>query len=80
MIGSLAKVKISASRFPTSLLEFIADIAPNLETLALEDIEEPEAIFQVMPRIIGNIRHLEMSFSEAFETPVRVAKYILPAK
>ncbi|XP_055629759.1 uncharacterized protein LOC129770748 [Toxorhynchites rutilus septentrionalis] len=68
-ISCLKRVKISASRFPISLLEFIADIAPKLETLALEDIQEPEAIFQIMPGIVGSLQHLEMSFSDSFETP-----------
>ncbi|XP_053688455.1 uncharacterized protein LOC128737774 [Sabethes cyaneus] len=68
-IGSLVAVKIAGSRFPLTLLEFIADIAPNLNALALEDVENPEEMFRILPSMVGHIRHLELGYSARFERP-----------
>ncbi|XP_055607244.1 uncharacterized protein LOC129754985 isoform X2 [Uranotaenia lowii] len=68
-IPTLRQVKIAGSRFPISLLEFIADIAPMLESLALEDVENPEEMFRTIPRLVSGIVHLEMGYTEGFERP-----------
>ncbi|XP_062549575.1 uncharacterized protein LOC134214174 [Armigeres subalbatus] len=68
-IGTLRTVQISASRFPISLLEFIADIAPNLENLKMEDVENPEELFRILPGLLEKIRLLELSYSKQFERP-----------
>lgn len=69
-IDSLTSVKIAGNRFPLTLLEFIADIAPNLESLTLEDINNPEEMFRILPVIVGHIRHLAIGYSRRFERPV----------
>ncbi|KAL1402640.1 hypothetical protein pipiens_006008 [Culex pipiens pipiens] len=66
---ALSSVKIATCRFPVSLLEFIADIAPNLVQLALENIESPEEMFRLLPELLPNIRTLEMGYTKGFERP-----------
>ncbi|XP_058832927.1 uncharacterized protein LOC131690871 [Topomyia yanbarensis] len=68
-IVSLTTVTIAGNRFPVPMLEFIADIAPNLQSLTLEDVAKPPEIFYILPTLVGNIGHLEMGYSHHFERP-----------
>lgn len=68
-IQTLNTVQICGSRFPINVLEFIADIAPNLERLSLEDLENPEEMFRILPMLVGSIRCFDIGYSETFERP-----------
>lgn len=68
-IKTLETVRISGSRFPISLLEFIADIAPNLSSLTMEDVENPEELFRILPELVATIQSFRLSYSEGFERP-----------
>lgn len=66
-LPSLSSVKIATCRFPATLLEFIADIAPSLTHLSLENLECPEEMFRLLPDLLPSIRHLQMSYTRGFE-------------
>ncbi|XP_065073359.1 uncharacterized protein LOC135697530 [Ochlerotatus camptorhynchus] len=68
-IRTLKAVRICGSRFPISVLEFIADIAPNLDSLALENLEHPQDMFRILPMLVGSIRRFAIGYSETFERP-----------
>lgn len=68
-ITALSSVKIATCRFPVSLLDFIADIAPNLAQLSLENIECPEEMFRLLPELLPNLRTLELGYTKGFERP-----------
>lgn len=64
-------MRISGSRFPINLLEFIAGIAPSLTNLTMEDVENPKELFETLPELVATIRSFQLNYSEGFERPVR---------
>lgn len=64
-------MRISGSRFPINLLVFIADIAPSLTNLTMEDVENPKELFETLPELVATIRSFQLNYSEGFERPVR---------
>ncbi|XP_058461525.1 uncharacterized protein LOC131436682 isoform X2 [Malaya genurostris] len=68
-ITTLTTVSIVKNRSLIPLLQFIADIAPNLLHLSLEDVEKPEEMFRILPTLAGNLTHLEMSYSRNADRP-----------
>ncbi|KXJ71522.1 hypothetical protein RP20_CCG020343 [Aedes albopictus] len=68
-IRTLKTVRISGSRFPINLLVFIADIAPSLTNLTMEDVENPKELFETLPELVATIRSFQLNYSEGFERP-----------